>query len=114
MRDPLPCAECAGHTKESEYYCYDPASQELSGWHLQGQQYIPLTPGLHDRLWSNVLQLWLGTWEGVSLREAGIWLRFFEPEGQIVPTAEESVRTQAEAERQRAEPSGNVLKLLRP
>jgi Uma2 family endonuclease len=89
--------------RTSEYYCYDPASQELSGWHLQGQQYVPLTPGPHGRLWSNVLQLWLGTYEGVFLREEGIWLRFFDHEGQIVPTAEESVRTQAEAEHQRAE-----------
>jgi hypothetical protein len=72
---------------------------------------LPLGP--HSRLWSNVLQLWLGTWKGFFLRDAGIWLRLFDHEGQVVPTAEESVRTQAEAERQRAEAAEAELTRLR-
>ena len=89
--------------RTSEYHCHDPASQELSGRHLQGEEYAPLTPGPHGRLWSTSYSSGWETTRGFSCEKKGSRLRFFDDEGQAVPTAEESDRTQAEAEHQRAE-----------
>ncbi|MFQ5859660.1 MAG: Uma2 family endonuclease [Anaerolineae bacterium] len=86
-----------------EYYWYDPASQELVGWRLQAGRYERMTPNAEGRLWSEVLGLWLGTWEGEFQGERAVWLRFFDADGQLVLTGEEAAQAEAEAERQRAE-----------
>lgn len=93
----------------SEYYCYDPADQTLIGWHLQSGRYVEQTPNAESRLWSDVLQMWLGTWEGEFQERQATWLRFFDADGQLVlirAEAEhqraEAAEAEAEAERQRA------------
>ncbi len=85
--------------KTSEYFCVDPEDHTLRGWRLACMQYAPLQPDEHGRLWSETLQLRLGLQEGRFQGMADIWLRFFDPSGTLVPTAEEV----AEAERTRAE-----------
>jgi Uma2 family endonuclease len=86
-----------------EYYCYDPVSQELLGWHLQRDRYEALTPDPNGRLWSEVLQLWLGRWEGEFQGERAVWLRFFDADGNVVLTWAEAAAARAESERARAE-----------
>lgn len=73
-----------------EYFGYDPNTQELFGWRLMDGEYILLKKDELGRLWSKELQFWLGLWEGKyhSLNE--LWLRFFDEDGQIVPTAAEA------------------------
>jgi Uma2 family endonuclease len=99
------------------YFYYEPASQELSGFELAGTEYIPLTPNTRGWLWCGELGLWLGKWRGEYLGHLHTWLRFFTPEGELVLTGEEAgiqqtqaatllaaaERQRAEAERQRAE-----------
>ncbi len=80
----------------AEYYCYDPADQKLIGWHLQSGRYAEQSPDTEGRLWSDVFQLSLGTWEGEFQERQATWLRFFDADGQLV-------LIRAEAERQRAE-----------
>lgn len=87
----------------AEYYCYDPSTQELFGWHLQQRNYVLQTPDTHGRLWSDVLQLWIGPWEGALLHGQAVWLRFFTSDGQLVPTEAEAERQRTETERQRTE-----------
>lgn len=81
----------------AEYYWYDPADQELVGWHLRGEQYERLTSSAEGRLWSEVLQMWLGTWEGAFQETRAVWLRFFDAEGQLVLTRAEAAEQRAEA-----------------
>jgi Uma2 family endonuclease len=105
------------------YYCYDPATQQLEGWRLEGGHYRPLQPDAQGWLWCEQLQLWLGTWTGPYLANQATWLRFYDTEGQVVPVPAEVLiveqqraeieRQRAETERQRAEAAEAELAQLR-
>lgn len=92
--------------KTFEYFCVNPEGFILQGWRLTGTHYAPIPPDARGWLWSESLQLWLGMQTGRFQGAQDIWLRFFTPEGVLVPTAEETAlvtRARAEAERTRAE-----------
>jgi Uma2 family endonuclease len=89
-----------------EYFCYDPATQELRGWRLVGGEYQPLEANEQGRLWCDQFELWLGPWTGKFQGHEAVWLRFFDNEGNVVPLA-------AEGERQRAEAAEAELAQLR-
>lgn len=89
--------------RTSDYYCYDPDTHQLRGWHLANKNYEPLTPDENGRLWSIELDGWLGAWEGSYLQEQAIWLRLFDEEGRLIPTEAEAAHQEVETERQRAE-----------
>jgi len=86
-----------------DYFCYDPDDNQLYGWHLAGQRYMPLEPDENGRLWSSELEAWLGIWQGTFLEEEGIWLRLFDENGLLIPTRAEAEAQRAEAEHHRAE-----------
>ncbi|MEB3339023.1 MAG: Uma2 family endonuclease [Leptolyngbyaceae bacterium] len=65
-----------------DYFWFDPETQEFAGFHLVDGQYLPLDPNSQGHLWSQQLGLYLGLDQGL--------LRFFTPEGQLVPTPEET------------------------
>jgi hypothetical protein len=89
--------------KTSEYYCFNPATNELLGWKLIDGKYVPLEPDLNGRLLCTELGLSLGTWKGERLGLHTTWLRWFDAQGQFVPLQSEFELGRAEAERQRAE-----------
>ena len=70
-----------------DYYWFDPDSLEFAGFHLVDGKYQPLEPNNQGWLWSQQLELFLGIHNNQ--------LRFFTPDGQLVPTPEE-VATEAE------------------
>jgi Uma2 family endonuclease len=81
-----------------DYFWFDPDTLEFAGFHLLDGQYQPLEPNSQGWLWSQQLELYLG----VHQKQ----LRFFTPEGQLVPTPEEVAEQEtqrAEQEAQRAE-----------
>ncbi len=81
-----------------DYFWFDPETLEFAGFHLVDGSYQPLQPNAQDRLWSQQLQLYLG----IHAQK----LRFFTPEGQILPTLAEVVeeeRQQKELAQQKAE-----------
>lgn len=75
--------------KTPEYFCFDPDTNLLRGWHLGERGYVPLAPNPEGRLWSGELQAFLGPSEGVYQTMRATWLRFFTRDGLLVPTAEE-------------------------
>lgn len=89
-----------------DYFCYDPDTNTLYGWRLTAKQYEPLAPNTQGQLWSEELEAWLGTWEGVYLQQPAVWLRLFDQDGRLIPT-------EAEAERERAEAAESELARLR-
>lgn len=89
--------------RTADYFCYDPDTMTLRGWHLGGRGYEPLQPAEHGRLWSVELDAWLGTWEGIYLQRQARWLRLFDAAGHLISTEAEAAQQQAEAEHQRAE-----------
>jgi len=74
-----------------DYFWFDPYTLEFAGFHLVDGRYQPLTPNEQGHLWSQQLELYLGIDQGL--------LRFFTPEGELVPTPEE----EADSERQQKE-----------
>ncbi|MBW4631818.1 MAG: Uma2 family endonuclease [Iphinoe sp. HA4291-MV1] len=92
-----------------DYFWFDPVSLEFQGFHIVDGQYQQLKPTPENWLWSQQLGLYLG----IAERK----LRFFTPDGQLVPLSEEEtnqqlqqanqqlqqVNQQLEQERQRAE-----------
>ncbi|MEB3282496.1 MAG: Uma2 family endonuclease [Lyngbya sp.] len=68
-----------------EYFWFSPETLEFKGFGLLQGTYEELQPNEQGRLWSKQLNLFLGVYEGK--------LRFFTPEGILVPTPEESAKT---------------------
>jgi Uma2 family endonuclease len=91
--------------RTADYFVFDPFDpNSLEGWHLTlGHGYQALQPNDRGWLWCDTLKLWLGTWEGIVSREPATgmchWLRFYTPEGNLVPLPEEM----AQQAQQRAE-----------
>ena len=78
--------------KTPEYFWFDPYTLEFRGFRLQASgQYQAIAKAARGWCWSEQLQLYLGIAEKK--------LRFFTPEGELVPAPAEA----AIAERQRAE-----------
>ncbi len=87
-----------------EYFLYEPASKTLEGWRLGPKgRYEAIVPDSRGWMWSEELQLWIGLWTGKYQDAEGTFPRFFDAQGQLVPTAEEWEKQRAEAEKQRAD-----------
>jgi Uma2 family endonuclease len=103
------------HTQE--YFCFDYLDPEsgdaLQGWRLDAQGlYQPIEPDTRGWLWSEVLDLWVGRWKGVFLRDATVWMRLYTPDGELVLTDGEASRQLADQEAQRAERLAAQLRAL--
>jgi Uma2 family endonuclease len=89
-----------------EYFCYDPDTERLEGWRLQGKGYEEIPADERGWRWSEELQLWLGTRNSMYLNQQATWLRLFDSQGNLVlinAERAEQERQHAEQERQRAE-----------
>jgi Uma2 family endonuclease len=65
-----------------EYFWFSPENLEFAGFELVGNKYQEITPNARGWRWSDVLRLYLGV-EGGKLR-------YFTPDGDLVPTPEEA------------------------
>ncbi|MGF1538713.1 MAG: Uma2 family endonuclease [Elainellaceae cyanobacterium] len=83
-----------------DYFWFDPSSLEFEGFHLVEGRYEPIEPDEQGRRWSHQLALFLGVYDGQ--------LRFFMPDGALVPTPEEAL----EMERQQKEKLAAKLREL--
>ncbi|MCY7285876.1 MAG: Uma2 family endonuclease [Cyanobacteria bacterium CAN_BIN43] len=61
-----------------EYFWFHPHTLEFKGFYLSRGEYQPIEPNQQNWLWSKELGLYLGVLESE--------LRFFAPDGQLVPT----------------------------
>jgi Uma2 family endonuclease len=87
-----------------EYIWYFKDTDEFVGWRLgKDGHYEPIEPNEHGWLWSEQLGLWVGRWQGTYLGEKAIWIRFYDPEGNLVLLPAEAEKQRAETEKQRAE-----------
>ncbi|MBN3884576.1 MAG: Uma2 family endonuclease [Nostoc sp.] len=83
-----------------DYFWFDPETLEFSGFHLLDGEYQPLEQNLQGWLWSQQLGLYLGV--------AQEKLRFYTPEGELLPTPEEV----AQQEKQRSDRLATKLREL--
>ncbi|MEM7129771.1 MAG: Uma2 family endonuclease [Chloroflexota bacterium] len=97
----------------SEYFCFDylaPESEDsLVGWRLDAnRRYQSITPNENGWLWSERLELWVGTWQGTIDKDTTTWMRFYTEDGELVLTGTEAAEARAQSvedenERLRAE-----------
>lgn len=78
-----------------DYFWFHPDTLEFQGFHLVDGNYEPLTPTPQGWLWSEQLNLYLGLDDKT--------LRFFTPEGRLVPLPESDAEQRAEQAEQQAE-----------
>lgn len=91
-----------------DYFWFDPDTFELAGFHLLDGRYEPIQPTEQGWLWSQQLELYLGVHDNR--------LRFFTPDGELIPSPEELAEQEsqrAEQERQRAERAEQELEQLK-
>ncbi|MCY7382437.1 MAG: Uma2 family endonuclease [Microcoleus sp.] len=90
-----------------EYFWFDPEDLEFSGFRLIGQEYQAIVANEFGRLWSEVLELYLG----IHDRK----LRYFTPDGELVATPEEAAlqaqQQAAQAQEQAAQAQERVERL---
>ncbi|MEQ9356393.1 MAG: Uma2 family endonuclease [Coleofasciculus chthonoplastes F3-SA18-01] len=67
--------------RSPDYFWFEPNTLEFVGFHLVDGEYQPLEQNSQGQLWSQQLGLFLGIHQNQ--------LRFFTPEGKLVPTPEE-------------------------
>jgi Uma2 family endonuclease len=86
------------------YVVFNRYSDRLRWFKLDGGQYREQPLDLENpRIWIPELELGLGLWQGEYEGISRRWLRWFDREGNWVPTDAEAERQRAETERQRAE-----------
>jgi Uma2 family endonuclease len=90
-----------------EYFLYEPETQSLEGYRLQGGRYVAIPTNDRGLIWSEQLELYLGVWDGNA--------RFFNPAGDRVLMPDEEAllaMQQLEFERQRADRLADRLRSL--
>ena len=99
-----------GKMRVAYYVVFDPAHHlgdiSLRAFKLAGDRLEPLLLREGARLDIEPLGLELGTWVGTFEQQHGLWLRFFDKNGNLLLTGDENAETErqrAEVERQRAE-----------
>lgn len=81
-----------------EYFWFDPDTLEFAGFVLMAGKYQAIEANSQGRLWSQQLELYLGIHQRT--------LRFYSPEGELVPTPEETAQQEkerADREKERAD-----------
>ena len=89
------------------YFWFHPETMEFAGFVLVGNKYEALKPNPQGHLWSQELGLYLG----IHNKQ----LRYFTPEGTMVPTPEEaaeSAKLEAESAKLEAESAKQLNELL--
>lgn len=84
------------------YAIFDRYTNNFRAFNLVGNRYQEID--LSDQqLWLEEVQLYLGRWQGEYKGVRGVWLRFYDPQGNLVPLPAEAAQQQAEQERQQRE-----------
>jgi Uma2 family endonuclease len=87
-----------------EYFWYDPFNPlDFSGFSLRDDRYEALPLEADGRFHSQQLDLRLGRWEGKYKGIEAVWVRWFTPAGEMLPTADEAAIAKAEAAEIKAE-----------
>ena len=78
-----------------DYFWFDPVSLEFKGFYLSNGEYQPLEANKQGWLWSEQLSLFLGIHEEK--------LRYFTPQGEILPTPQELAQQETQRANQEAQ-----------
>ncbi len=90
------------------YAIYDPLDESIELFHLDGVDYRPVAPNEHGLYEIPQMGVALGLWKGKYGHHKLTWLRFYWPDGRLIPhererTALEKSRVKEEKKRTRTE-----------
>ena len=89
------------------YAIFGQQAQQMRVFRLNGERYDEV-PDHGERLWLAEAELGLGLWQGAYKGQDRLWLRWFDAQGNCLPTSAES----AGQEQQRAERIAQLLRQL--
>jgi len=92
--------------KVPRYVIFRATTAHLEVYALESERYNLQKPDENGRYWIPGLDLFLGMWEGTHEGRTGCWLRWWNPEGELLLWSEERVeeeRQRTEQERQRGD-----------
>lgn len=102
---------------QATYYAiHDPERRTLEVLELVRGRYAPVPPTPAGRFPIPALEIELGVWDGEYQGYEAAWLRAWDPDGNLIPTAEDRTaaeRERADAERQRATVSQHLADIER-
>jgi len=87
----------------SEYFLFDPDTEELTGYRRVGRKYRPLPPDERGRLYSEQLGLTFGV-------DRWGWLRAYRPDGTVLQTLQELSEEMADLSEEMADLSEEMAK----
>ena len=85
------------------YIVFDRYTDTLRAFTIQASNYTELNLEEEPRIWMPNLELGLGLWHGTYQGIERLWLRWYDVNGNWIPTPEEQQAIRAEREHQRAE-----------
>jgi Uma2 family endonuclease len=85
------------------YIVFDRYTDKLRAFTIQASNYTELDLEEEPRIWMPNLELGLGLWHGTYQGMERLWLRWYDANGNWIPTLEEQQAIRAEQEYQRAE-----------
>ena len=71
------------------YVTYSQLTNQIRAFRLEDGKYIPFLPDSHGRYFIPAIELSLGLWHGKYERTTCYWLRWFDKQGNLIPTPEE-------------------------
>lgn len=81
-----------------EYVAYDPETREIKAWRKdEDGTFHPIAPDEKSRFFLKTAGLCLGTWVGTRYNCESCWVRFFDANGNMVPTNAEGAESRADA-----------------
>ena len=99
--------------KVPTYVIFDPAIPLLEVRRLHQDQYELESPNQTGRYWIPELNLWLGLWQGKRLEISTHWLRWWDPEGNLLFwSAERAQQEHQRAQQERQARRDAIPKLL--
>ena len=97
--------------KSREYFCYGPDDPKLRTYRdtLVGLRlgrrgvYEALRSDERGWVWSEVLDVFFGRWDGVYDGTRERWIRLYDAQGRMIPTGQEAAEQRAQTAEQRAQ-----------
>jgi Uma2 family endonuclease len=93
------------------YIVFDRYNDHLQAFELSGDRYHPVA-AIDGRIWLETLELGLGLWQGEYRGKMRLWLRWYDTQGNWIPTEAEHERQEKELAQHRAERLAEHLRSL--
>jgi Uma2 family endonuclease len=97
------------------YVIFHPKTGELDVYRLEEHHYQPLSPDPDQRYWIEEIGLYLGIWQGTKAEVTTRWLRWWDPQGNLLGWGSERIareQERADQEKQRADQLAAKLREL--